>query len=229
MASQPLIAPSILSADFARLGEQIAVAEQAGADWIHIDVMDGHFVPPITIGQMVTETCRRVTELPLDVHLMVNNPDSMLQSFADAGADHIHVHIEACPDIEKSLQSIRKLGCKAGLAVNPETPASKALPHLKYADIVLVMSVHPGYSGQDFIPEALPKATEFRRAIDAAGLDTIIEFDGGVDAETLPAALDAGGQVFVAASAVYKHPQGIAAGIQSLRAAALTAVKDGSS
>jgi len=224
MASQPLIATSILSADFARLGEQIAAAEQAGADWIHIDVMDGHFVPPITMGQVVVEACRRITELPLDVHLMVENPDSMLQPFADAGADHIHVHIEASPDIEKSLQAIRKLGCKAGLAINPETPASKALPHLKSADMALVMSVHPGYSGQEFIAEVLPKAIEFRREIDAVGLDTIIEFDGGVDAETLPAALDAGGQVFVAASAVYKHPQGIAAGIQLLRAAALSAV-----
>ncbi len=225
MASQPLIAPSILSADFAHLGEQIAAAEQAGADWIHIDVMDGHFVPPITMGQMVTKTCRRVTKLPLDVHLMVENPDAMLQSFADAGADHIHVHIEASPDIEKSLQSIRKLGCKVGLAVNPETPAAKALPHLKSADIVLVMSVHPGYSGQDFIPEVLPKVSEFRRAIDSAKLETLIQFDGGIDADTLPAALEAGGQVFVAASAVFKHPQGISAGIQALRSASLVGLK----
>lgn len=225
MASQPLIAPSILSADFTRLGDQIAEAEQAGADWIHIDVMDGHFVPPITMGQVIVEACRRVTDLPLDVHLMVDNPDTMLQSFADAGANHIHVHIEASPDIERSLQTIRKLGCKAGLAINPETPATNALKHLKAADIVLVMSVHPGYSGQDFIPEVLPKTTEFRQAIDSAGLETLIEFDGGVDAETLPAAIEAGGQVFVAASAVYKHPSGAAAGIQALRAASLAVLK----
>lgn len=225
MASQPLIAPSILSADFAHLGEQIAAAEQAGADWIHIDVMDGHFVPPITMGQVVVEACRKVTELPLDVHLMVENPDAMLQSFADAGADHIHVHIEACPEIEKSLKTIRSLGCKAGLAINPETPAANALLHLKAADIVLVMSVHPGYSGQDFIPDVLPKAAELRRAIDSAGLDALIEFDGGVDVDTLPAAIDAGGQVFVAASAVFKHPQGISAGLHALRSASLAALK----
>src|SRR3972149_459774 len=119
MPSQPLIAPSILSADFARLGEQIAVAEEAGADWIHIDVMDGHFVPPITIGQVIVEACRKATELPLDVHLMVENPDTMLASFAEAGADHIHVHVEASPNIEATLKAIQKLGCKAGVALNP--------------------------------------------------------------------------------------------------------------
>ena len=226
MASQPLIAPSILSADFARLGEQITAAEQAGADWIHIDVMDGHFVPPITMGQMVTETCRRLTKLPLDVHLMVKDPDAMIESFADAGADHIHVHIEASPDMENSLQSIRKLGCKAGLAINPETPHTQADAYLKFADIILLMSVHPGYSGQDFIPAVLPKAREFRRQIEEQGLETLIQFDGGIDAETLPAALESGGQVFVAASAVYKHPEGIAAGIQALRSASMAALKN---
>jgi len=225
MASQPLIATSILSADFAHLGEQIAAAEKAGADWIHIDVMDGHFAPPITMGQMVTETCRRVTELPLDVHLMVKDPDPMLQSFADAGADHIHVHVEACPDIEKSLQRIHDLGCKAGLAINPETPTAKALDHLKSADIVLVMSVHPGYSGQDFIPTVLPKAREFRSHIEEQGLNTLIQFDGGIDVETMPSALEAGGQVFVAATAVFKHPKGIAAGIKALRLTTVAAVK----
>lgn len=225
MAAKPLIAPSILSADFARLGEQIAEAEQAGADWIHIDVMDGHFVPPITMGQMVTETCRRVTDLPLDVHLMVENPDPMLESFAEAGADHIHVHIEGSPDIEKSLQAIRKLGCKAGLAVNPETDVAAVLPHLKAADVVLVMSVHPGYSGQDFLHEVLPKVSELRRAIDVQHLDTLIQLDGGIDADTLPLALEAGGSVFVAASAVFKHKAGIAAGIKALREATLEAQK----
>lgn len=221
MALKPLIAPSILSADFARLGEQIAEAERAGADWIHIDVMDGHFVPPITMGQMVTETCRRLTELPLDVHLMVENPDPMLESFAEAGADHIHVHIEACPDIDKSLKAIRKLGCKAGLALNPETDTAAVLPYLKAADIVLVMSVHPGYSGQEFLPEVLPKVSELRRAIDEQHLDTLIQLDGGIDADSLPLALEAGGSVFVAASAVFRHKAGIAAGIKALRDATL--------
>lgn len=225
MALKPLIAPSILSADFSRLGEQIAEAERAGADWIHIDVMDGHFVPPITMGQMVTETCRRVTELPLDVHLMVENPDAMLESFAEAGADHIHVHIEASPDAEKSLSAIRKLGCKAGLALNPDTPAKSALPHLKAADIILVMSVHPGYSGQEFLTEILPKVNELRRAIDQQKLNTIIQIDGGIDAETLPLALEAGVNVFVAASAVFHHKAGIAAGIRALRDATLETEK----
>src|SRR3990172_7431606 len=126
MAAQPLIAPSILSADFARLGEQITEAQQAGADWIHIDVMDGHFVPPITMGQVVVEACRKATQLPLDVHLMVENPDAMLESFAEAGADHIHVHVEASPNIENSLKAVRKLGCKAGVALSPGTPAMPA-------------------------------------------------------------------------------------------------------
>lgn len=226
MASRPLLAPSILSADFTRLGEQIAEAEQAGADWIHIDVIDAHFAPPVTMGQVVVEACRRATTLPLDVHLMVEHPDGMLQSFADAGADHIHVHVEASPDVEKSLAAIRKLGCKAGLAINPETPAEMLLNHLKSADIALIMSVHPGYSGQKFIPEVLPKAAEIRQAIDTAGLDTLIQFDGGIDAETLPAAYAAGGQVFVAASAVYRHPQGVTAGMQALRSAFPETIKN---
>ena len=221
MAFKPLIAPSILSADFSRLGEQIAEAEQGGADWIHIDVMDGHFVPPISMGQMVTETCRRVTDLPLDVHLMVQQPDEMLQSFAEAGADHIHVHIEASPNIHRSLERIHKLDCKAGLAVNPETSAAALLPYVQLADIVLVMSVHPGYSGQNFLPEVLPKVSELRRAITESGSSALIEMDGGVDAETLLLALEAGAQVFVAASAVFHHTDGIAAGIQILRNASL--------
>jgi ribulose-phosphate 3-epimerase len=226
MAPQPMISASILSADFTRLGDQIAEAEQAGADWIHIDVIDGHFAPPITMGQVVVEACRKATTLPLDVHLMVDNPDAMLRSFADAGADHIHIHIEASPDIEKSLKTIRKLGCKAGLAINPDTPAATLLPYLKDADITLIMSVHPGYSGQDFIPQVLPKSAEIHRVIDASELDTLIEFDGGIDPETLPLAMEAGGHVFVAASAVYKHPKGVAAGIQALRSASTANVRN---
>jgi ribulose-phosphate 3-epimerase len=221
MAFQPLIAPSILSADFARLGEQIAEAEQNGADWIHIDVMDGHFVPPITMGQVVVEACRRATTLPLDVHLMVEDPDKMLESFADAGADHIHVHYEASPDLNASLARIRQLGCKAGIAINPATPASAITEALPNADIVLVMSVNPGYSGQAFISDVLPKVSELRETITEAGLPTAIEIDGGIDTETLPASLAAGAQVFVAASAVYKHKGGVAAGMQALRNAAL--------
>lgn len=224
MASQPLIAPSILSADFTRLGEQIAEAKRAGADWIHIDVMDGHFVQPITMGQVVVEACRMSTDLPLDVHLMVENPDSMLESFAKAGADHIHVHVEASSQLEHSLERIHQLGCKAGVAINPATPAKAVAHALPMADIVLVMSVNPGYSGQDFISEVLPKATELQAAIAKSNSQALIEFDGGIDAETLPAAQAAGGQVFVAASAVFGHAGGIAVGIQKLRTAALQTV-----
>ena len=225
MATRPLIAPSILSADFTRLGQQIAEAERAGADWIHIDVMDGRFVPPITMGQVVVEACRRATDLPLDVHLMVQNPDAMLESFAVAGADHIHVHIEASPNIEHSLKVIQKLGCKAGVALNPGTPAAAIQAVLHLADLVLAMTVNPGYSGQDFLREVLPKVSELRKAIADSDSQALIEIDGGVDSETLPAALEAGGQVFVAASAVYKHPQGISAGMQALRSASLHGIK----
>lgn len=220
MAQRPLlIAPSILSADFSRLAEQIVEAEQNGADWIHIDVMDGHFVPPITMGQMVTETCRRITDLPLDVHLMVNEPDKMLQSFADAGADHIHVHVEASPNIKSSLQRIQELGCKAGVAINPDTPADKVLPLVGLADIFLVMSVNPGYSGQDFISSVLPKVSQLRAGIEKAGADAHIQLDGGIDADTLPLGLEAGGDVFVAGNAIFSHPAGIVGGIQALREA----------
>ena len=223
MASRPLIAPSILSADFSRLGEQIAEAEGNGADWIHIDVMDGHFVPPITMGQLVTETCRKITDLPLDVHLMVDAPDKMLQSFADAGADHIHIHAEASPDIKESLEAIRSLGCKAGVAINPKTPAKTIGLALGHADLILVMSVYPGYAGQDFVPEVLPKVRELRKMLVDSRSKAIIGMDGGIDHKTLPLGVTAGAKAFVAARAVFKHPEGIAAGMQSLRSASLEA------
>lgn len=219
MALKPLIAPSILSADFGHLAEQITQAEQAGADWLHIDVMDGHFVPPITMGQIVTQVCRAHSQLPLDVHLMVEAPDEMLASFAEAGADHIHVHVEACPDPAASLRAIRALGCKAGLALNPPTAVERVLPYLAEADIILVMSVNPGRSGQAFIPGSLAKIGAVYEAIQAAGLDTVIELDGGIDANTLPGCVAAGGRAFVAGSAVFSHPDGIAAGIGALRSA----------
>ncbi|MCW5876142.1 MAG: ribulose-phosphate 3-epimerase [Anaerolineales bacterium] len=220
MAAQPLIAPSILSADLARLGEQIAEVEAAGADWIHIDVMDGRFVPPISFGQVLVAACRRATRLPLDVHLMVQEPEGMLASFAEAGADHIHIHFEASSPVERSLQAIRDLGCKAGLALNPATPAAAVGELLPLLDIVLVMSVNPGYSGQAFIPAALPKATTIREMLDAAGGRALIEIDGGIDAGTLPAAQAAGVGVFVAGNAIYQHPGGVAAGVAALQQAA---------
>ena len=220
MASGPILAPSILSADFARLGEQIAEAEEHGAAWLHIDVMDGHFVPPISMGQVLVEAYRRVTKLPLDVHLMVREPEKMLASFAEAGADHLTVHVEAVSEPGETLEEIRRLGCKAGLALNPDTPAEAAFEVLPAADILLAMTVHPGYSGQAFLPEVMPKVAALRQKLDDIGSEALIEVDGGIDAETLPLALEAGAQVFVAASAVYGHAEGIAAGMQALQEAA---------
>ena len=211
------IAPSILSADGSKLGAEIAAVEAAGADMIHIDVMDGHFVPNLTMGPFIVEACRRATNLPLDVHLMVEAPERLLKDFAKAGATYLTVHVETCPHLHRTLQSIQELGCKAGVVLNPGTPASLVEPVLHLADLVLVMSVNPGYSGQRFLPEVLPKVTAIRQAITQADLQTVLEIDGGISPTTLPQALRAGAQAFVAASAIFNHPQGIAAGIQALR------------
>lgn len=216
MPSPFLIAPSILSADFANLGDQISQAEEAGADWIHIDVMDGHFVPNLTMGPVVVEACRRITKLPLDVHLMVNSPESLLEAFANAGADRLTVHVEAAANAQEILQTIKQLGCKAGLALNPDTPASAIEPALPMLDLALAMTVNPGYSGQDFIADTLPKITTIRQMLDDVNPDADVEVDGGIDKDTLPQAKAAGANVFVAGSAVFNHSEGIAAGIQAL-------------
>jgi ribulose-phosphate 3-epimerase len=212
-----IIAPSILSADFTRLGEQIAECEAAGADWIHVDVMDGHFVPNITMGPVIVEACHRSTRLPLDVHLMIERPEKLLEAFAHAGASSLIVHIETCPDIAGTLKSIKSLGCKAGLTLNPATPAMDIEPVLNLADQVLVMTVHPGYSGQEFIPEIISKVAEIRRMMDELQSPAWLEVDGGISAENISHLRDAGAGAFVTASAVFHHPEGIAAGIQSLR------------
>ena len=211
------ISTSILSADFSRLGAQIGEAEAAGADWIHVDVMDGHFVPNLTMGPFIVEACRSITDLPLDVHLMVEQPDRLLEAFAKAGSSLLSVHVEACPHLHRTLQSIRQLGCQAGVVLNPGTPALLVEPVLHLVDLVLVMSVNPGASGQSFIPEVLPKITEIRQMLDRVNPQAVIEIDGGITPETLPAALKAGVQVFVTAYAVFKNPAGIAAGIRALR------------
>jgi ribulose-phosphate 3-epimerase len=211
------ISTSILSADFSRLGAQISEAEAAGADWIHVDVMDGHFVPSLTMGPFIVEACRSITGLPLDVHLMVEQPEALLDAFAKAGSSLISVHVEACPHLHRTLQSIRQLGCLAGVVLNPGTPAVLVEPVLHLVDLVLVMSVNPGASGQSFIPEVLPKVTEIRQMLDRVNPQAVIEIDGGITPETLPAALKAGVQVFVTAYAVFKNPAGIAAGIRALR------------
>jgi len=214
-----IIAPSILSADFTRLGEQIAEAEAAGADWIHVDVMDGHFVPNLTMGPFIVAACRRVTNLPLDVHLMVEHPESLLEAFARAGASHLIVHVETCPQIAGTLRTIKSLGCRAGVTLNPATPARDLEPALALADLVLVLTVHPGYSGQEFMTEMVPKVAEVRHRLDEIKSTAWLETDGGLTVKTIPMVRDAGANAFVSASAVFHHPSGIAAGIRSLRTA----------
>ena len=213
-----VLSPSILSADFARLGEEIATVEAAGADWIHIDVMDGHFVPNITMGPFIVATCRRITKLPLDVHLMIETPERYIEAFAKAGASRLTVHVETCPDIVGTLRQIKSLGCRAGAVLNPETPVGAIQPALREADLILVMSVHPGYSGQSFMPETIAKVSEIRKKLDALRSSAWLEVDGGIDLETLPKMKEAGATAFVAATAVFKNPEGPAAGVRSLRA-----------
>ncbi len=212
------IAPSILSADFTRLGEQIAACEAAGAEWIHIDVMDGHFVPNLTFGPVIVEAARRATRLPLDVHLMITAPERHLAVFARAGADVLTVHVEACPHLHRTVQQIKELGVRAGVALNPGTPAGAVAEVLADVDLVLAMTVNPGFSGQKFIPSMLPKIRQLRSLLDERGLAAELEIDGGVDALTGAQAAAAGARVFVAASAVFKTAQPIGAAIAALRA-----------
>lgn len=218
MTGKYILSPSILSADFARLGEEIAAVEAAGADWIHVDVMDGHFVPNITMGPFIVATCRRITRLPLDVHLMIEKPERFIEAFAKAGASGLTVHVETCPDIVGTLKRIKSFGCRAGAVLNPETPVGAIQPALREADLILVMSVHPGYSGQSFIPESIDRVSEIRKKLDALRSAAWLEVDGGIDSETLPKMKAAGATAYVAATAVFKHPEGPAAGVHSLRA-----------
>jgi ribulose-phosphate 3-epimerase len=212
-----IIASSILSADFTRLGEQIAECEAAGSDWIHVDVMDGHFVQNLTMGPVIVEACRRSTRLPLDVHLMIEKPENLLEEFAAAGASSLIVHVETCPDITSTLKKIKSLGCKAGVTSNPATPANDLEPALSLADQVLVMSVHPGYSGQEFMPEIFLKVADIRRRLEESHSSALLEVDGGITALNISQVRDAGADAFVAAHAIFNHPGGIAEGIRSLR------------
>ena len=212
-----LIAPSIIASDFTHLADEIAACESAGADWLHMDVMDGHFVPTITIGPLFVEACKRATKLPLDVHLMISNPDQYLESFAKAGANNITVHVETCPNLLQTIEKIKSLGCKAGVTLNPLTPASALDEVLPLVDLVLVMSVTPGYSGQSFMPEMIGKVEEIRNKLNVLRSHAWLEVDGGITAETLPLMYKAGVNVFVAGNAAFKHPQGVGAGIKLLR------------
>lgn len=198
-----LIAPSILSADFSCLGKEIKAVEEAGADWIHVDVMDGHFVPNITMGPLVVEAVRRSTKLPVDVHLMIENPDNYIPDFTHAGADFLSVQVEACPHLHRTLNFIRDNGAKAGAVLNPATPLSTIAYVLEELDFVLIMSVNPGFGGQTFIQSALEKITQLKSMIDEKGLDVLIQVDGGVNGNTIAEISAAGADVFVAGSAIF--------------------------
>jgi ribulose-phosphate 3-epimerase len=200
------IAPSILSADFSRLEQEVSRAEKAGADLIHIDVMDGHFVPNITIGSVVVESIRSKINIPLDVHLMIENPDKYIDAFAEAGADIITVHVEACTNLKKTLGHIRKLSKRVGVSLNPSTSVGRIEHVLKQVDMVLLMTVNPGFGGQKFIRSVLPKIKELRQMIDNAGLSVDIEVDGGIDKTTATDVVKAGANILVAGTAVFKAP-----------------------
>jgi ribulose-phosphate 3-epimerase len=219
MNASRLISASILAADFGNLAQEIHEAEAGGADWIHIDVMDGHFVPNLTMGPVIVRACRAATRLPLDVHMMVEAPDGLLQPFRAAGANRVIVHVEVCPNLHRTLLNIHDLGLKAGVALNPATPAVAVSEVLTLADQILIMTVNPGYAGQDFLPQTLSKVSTLRDWIAGLPNPPLLEVDGGIDPETGTQAAEAGADVFVAAKSIFGCPDGIQAGIRSLRQA----------
>ena len=221
MGTYVKIAPSILSADFARLGQEVAEAEAGGADYIHVDVMDGHFVPNITIGPLVVKAVRRATSLPLDVHLMIEAPERYLSDFCDAGANGLTVHVETCPHLHRTIQQIKDLGCRAGVTLNPSTPPSSLEEILPYVDLVLVMTVNPGVGGQSFIEGTLSKIRRVRAMLDELGSEAELEVDGGIDEETTPLVVKAGATVLVAGSAIFGAEGDLADAIARIRKASL--------
>ncbi len=216
-----ILAPSIVSADHLRLKDEIALCEANGANWFHVDVMDGHFAPNITFGPFLVETYKRATKLPLDVHLMIEKPERYISAFAKAGADILTVHVEACADINTIVDQIKSVGCKAGVAINPETPISSVETIFPIVDLVLVMSVRPGFSGQVFMPETVSKVVEARKRLDEINSQAYLEVDGGISTKTLHLMKNAGANVFVAASAIFNHSAGTEAGLKEMRTAVL--------
>jgi ribulose-phosphate 3-epimerase len=212
-----LLSASILSADFSNLSEQIHQAEAAGVNWIHIDVMDGQFVPNITMGSFIVETCRRITKLPLDVHLMIEKPELHIEAFSNAGAHRISIHVEGNPNINRTLQKIRELSRSPGIVINPGTPASYIKPCLQFVDSVLIMSVNPGFSGQQFISSTIEKIEYLRSYIADRKLPVLIEVDGGITSTNLSTLVTSGMDIAVVATAIFKHPKGIAEGVKELR------------
>jgi len=213
------LAPSILSADFARLGEQVAEATKAGADYVHIDVMDGHFVPNITIGAPVVASLRSWTNLPLDVHLMIEYPERYIGDFANSGANIITVHVEGCPHIHRTIQLIKELGIEAGVALNPATPLGSVEEIISHVDLILIMSVNPGFGGQVFIPETLGKIARLRKMLDERGLDVELEVDGGITIDNAPSLVKAGARVLAIGNSIFKAKVGISQALQNIREA----------
>lgn len=219
MSSPLKIAPSILTADITRLGDEVRAAEEGGADWIHLDVMDGHFVPNITIGPLVAAAVRGVTGLTIDAHLMIEEPDRYIDAFGRAGVDLLTVHVETCPHLHRTVQSISEAGMRAGVALNPATPVEMLQEIVPYVDLVLVMSVNPGFGGQSFIPESLSKIRRVRALIDAVDRPVELQVDGGVSPETIASVAEAGATIVVAGSAVYNSSASVAANLARLRQA----------
>jgi ribulose-phosphate 3-epimerase len=215
--AEPKFAPSILSADFARLADAVLAVERAGADWIHVDVMDGHFVPNLTFGPKMVADLRKATRLPLDVHLMIERPEDWVDRYADAGATYLTIHVEASVDVPGTLAAIRARGVRPGLTLNPETAVDAILPHLGSLDLALVMSVHPGFGGQKFIETALPKVKAIREALDRQKLSAELEVDGGIKPDNAARVVAAGATVLVAGSAIFEDPDGPSAALRKFK------------